>query len=89
MEEIEETIEEEIEECMTPSHRHFMNLYIIRDSISTFSLLIAAKSEPNAIYHWCNYFNGKNDNPIEIERIDISTSGIVWHCGRTGYVISR
>ena len=56
-----------------------MNLYLIRDSVTSFSLFIASKSEPDAIWHWCNYFNGKNDNPIEIERININASGIVWH----------
>ena len=56
-----------------------MNLYLIKDSVTSFSLLIASESEPNAIWHWCNYFNGKNDNPIEIKRIN--TPGIVWHCG--------
>lgn len=56
-----------------------MSLYLIKDSVTSFSLFVAAESEPDAIWHWCNYFNGKNDNPIEIERIDINTSGIVWH----------
>jgi hypothetical protein len=79
MEEIEETIEEEIEE----DEKGFMDLYLIRDSVTSFSLLIAAESESKAIWHWCRYFNNKNDNPVEIERIDISTSGIVWHCGWT------
>jgi len=60
-----------------------MDLYLIKDSVTSFSLLIASKSEPEAIWHWCRYFSNKNDNPVEIERIDISTSGIVWHCGWT------
>jgi hypothetical protein len=58
-----------------------MNLYLIKDSVTSFSLLIAAKSEPEAIWHWCSYFDSNNDNPIEIERININTSGIVWECG--------
>lgn len=56
-----------------------MNLYLIRDSVTSFRLFIAAESETEAIWHWCNYFDSNNDNPIEIERIDISNSGIVWH----------
>lgn len=62
-----------------------MNLYLIKDSVSTFSLLIAAESEPEAIWHWCNYFDGNNDNPVEIKRIDINTAGIVWYCGWDEY----
>ena len=60
-----------------------MNLYLIKDSVTSFSLLIASESETEAIWHWCKYFSGKNDNPIEIERININTSGIVWKCGWT------
>ena len=58
-----------------------MNLYLIRDSVSTFSLLIASESESEAIWYWNKYFGSKNKNPIEIERIN--TPGIVWHCGWT------
>jgi hypothetical protein len=58
-----------------------MDLYLIKDSVTSFGLLIAAKSEPEAIWHWCKYFSGKNDNPIEIERININTSGIIWERG--------
>jgi hypothetical protein len=60
-----------------------MNLYLIRDSVTSFGLLIAAESETEATWHWCNYFNSNNDNPIEIEEININTSGIVWKCGWT------
>jgi|LakMenE01Jun11ns_1017448.scaffolds.fasta_scaffold6557529_1 hypothetical protein len=60
-----------------------MNLYLIRDSVTSFGLFIAAESETKAIWHWCNYFNSDNDNPIEIEEININTSGIVWECGWT------
>jgi hypothetical protein len=60
-----------------------MYLYLIKDSVTSFGLLIAAKSEPEAIWHWCSYENSNNDNPIEIERININTSGIVWKCGWT------
>jgi len=60
-----------------------MNLYLVKDSVTSFSLLIASKSETEAIWHWCSYFDGNNDNPIEIERININTSGVVWECGRT------
>ena len=62
-----------------------MNLYLIKDKFSTFSLLIAAESETEAIWHWCRYFSNSNNNPIEIERIDINTSGIVWYCGWDEY----
>jgi hypothetical protein len=60
-----------------------MNLYLVKDSVTSFSLLIVSESEPEAIWHWCSYFYGNNDNPIEIERININTSGIVWKCGWT------
>lgn len=60
-----------------------MNLYLIKDSVTSFGLLIAAESETEAIWHWCSYFNRNNDNPTEIERININTSGIVWKCGWT------
>lgn len=60
-----------------------MSLYLIKDSVTSFSLLIAAESETKAIWHWNKYFGSKNKNLIEIERIDINTSGIVWHCGWT------
>ena len=60
-----------------------MNLYLIKDSVTLFSLLIAAESETEAIWHWCIYFYSNNDNPIEIECININTSGIVWKCGWT------
>jgi hypothetical protein len=60
-----------------------MNLYLIRDSVTSFGLLIAAESETEAIWHWCSYFHSNNDNPIEIECININTSGIVWKCGWT------
>ena len=56
-----------------------MDLYLIRDSVTSFSLFIAAERESEAIQHWRDYFSDKNDNPIEIERINIDTSGIVWH----------
>lgn len=58
-----------------------MNLYLIKDSVTSFSLFIASESESEAIWHWNKYFGSKNDNPVEIERIDISNSGIIWHCG--------
>lgn len=58
-----------------------MSLYLIKDSVTSFSLLIAAESETEAIWHWNKYFGSKNKNLIEIERIDINTSGIVWYCG--------
>jgi hypothetical protein len=58
-----------------------MNLYLVKDSVTSFGLLIAAESETEAIWHWTVYFFGKNDNPIKIERININTSGIVWECG--------
>ena len=58
-----------------------MNLYLIRDSVTSFGLLIAAESETEATWHWCIYFHSNNDNPIEIEEININTSGIVWECG--------
>jgi hypothetical protein len=57
-----------------------MNLYLVKDSVTSFGLLIAAESETEAIWHWAVYFLGSNDNPIEIERIN-NTSGIVWECG--------
>jgi hypothetical protein len=60
-----------------------MNLYLIRDSVTSFGLLIAAESETEATWHWCIYFHSNNDNPIEIEEININTSGIVWKCGWT------
>jgi hypothetical protein len=60
-----------------------MNLYLVKDSVTSFGLLIAAESETEATWHWCNYFNNNNDNPIEIEEININTSGIVWKCGWT------
>jgi hypothetical protein len=60
-----------------------MNLYLIRDSVTSFSLLIASESETEAIRHWCSYFYSNNDNPIEIEEININTSGIAWECGWT------
>lgn len=62
-----------------------MNLYLIKDSVTSFSLLIASESEPEAIWHWNKYFDNNNDNPIEIERININTSGIVWYCGWDEY----
>jgi hypothetical protein len=55
-----------------------MNLYLVKDSVTSFSLLIASESKTEAIWHWCNYFDSNNDNPIEIERININTSGSVW-----------
>jgi hypothetical protein len=58
-----------------------MNLYLIKDSVTSFSLLIVSESEAEAIWHWSSYFDSNNDNPIEIERISINTSGIVWKCG--------
>lgn len=58
-----------------------MSLYLIKDSVTSFSLLIAAESETKAIWHWNKYFGSKNKNLIEIERIDINTSGVVWYCG--------
>lgn len=58
-----------------------MDLYLIRDSVTSFSLFIASKSETEAIWHWNKYFGSKNNNLIEIKRIDISTSGIIWHYG--------
>ena len=60
-----------------------MNLYLIKDSVTLFSLLIAAESETKAIWHWNKYFGSKINNLIQIERIDINTSGIVWYCGWT------
>jgi hypothetical protein len=60
-----------------------MDLYLIRDSVTSFGLLIAAESETKAIWHWSIYFDNNSDNPIEIERISINTSGIVWECGWT------
>lgn len=56
-----------------------MDLYLIRDSVTSFSLFIASESGTEAIWYWNKYFSDKNANPIEIERIDINTPGIVWH----------
>ena len=58
--------------------REFMNLYLIRDSVTSFSLFIAAKSEAEAIWYWCDYVDEEDDNPIELKHIDINTPGIVW-----------
>ena len=61
-----------------------MSLYLIKDSVTSFSLLIATeseselKAETEAIWYWNKYFGSKNKNPIEIERIN--TPGIVWLC---------
>ena len=65
-----------------------MSLYLIKDSVTSFSLLVATeesesglKAETEAIWYWDEYFGNKNDNPIEIERIN--TPGVVWQCGWT------
>lgn len=62
-----------------------MSLYLIKDSVTSFSLLIATEESESELKAeteaWNKYFGSKNKNPIEIKRVN--TPGIVWHCGRT------